>query len=362
VKRLCWLALVTDAYGGGGGIAQYNRDFLSALAEGGTTSSIMVLPRSGPDRIVTALPIRQLSPRTSRLNYALAALFAGIVRRVHVVFCGHLHLAPLAAVIARITGAKLVVQLHGIEAWECPTLPQRTAVEAADVVLCVSRYTRARVLVWASMPPERVLVLPDTVADIFAPGDGSVMRKELALDEKQVLLTVGRMDSRERYKGHDRVIAALPVLIAMGHNPFYLIVGEGDDQSRLERLARDAGIVERVWFMGALPQERLALLYRTADLFIMPSTGEGFGIAFLEAMASGTPALGLDCGGAVDPLGDGELGTLATADALTDAIYRLLAADKAGTETLSSAVRARFGRSAFAAQLRLTLERIAAAA
>jgi phosphatidylinositol alpha-1,6-mannosyltransferase len=353
---------VTDAYGGRGGIAQYNRDFLSALAENGTASSIVVLPRRAPDQIAPALPLKQLSPRAGRFTYALAALFAALVRRVDVVFCGHLHLAPLAAVVARSTGARLVVQLHGIEAWERPTLPQRAAVEVADLVLCVSRYTRGRVLSWASMPPERVLVLSDTVGDIFVPGDGSPMRKELGVAEKQVLLTVGRMDVAERYKGHDRVITALPVLIAKGHDPVYLIVGEGDDQPRLEHLARDADIAECVRFMGAPPQDRLAALYRAADLFLMPSAGEGFGIAYLEALASGTPALGLDAGGAVDPLGDGELGTLATADTLTDAIDRLLVADRAPAETLSSAVRARFGRAAFAAQLRVTLERIGTAA
>jgi phosphatidylinositol alpha-1,6-mannosyltransferase len=353
---------VTDAYGGRGGIAQYNRDFLSVLAEGGTASSIVVLPRWAPDQIASTLRLKQLSPKAGRFNYAFAALFTGLARHLDVVFCGHLHMAPLAAIITRATGAKLIVQLHGIEAWQRPTLLQRATVEAADFVLCVSRYTRARVLAWASMPPEKVLVLPDTVADIFAPGDRSLMRNELGLDGKEVVLTVGRMDFRERYKGHDRVIAALPILIAKGHDPVYLIVGEGDDQSRLERLARDAGITERVRFMGALPQERLAALYRAADLFLMPSSGEGFGIAFLEAMASGTPALGLEVGGAVDPLGDGELGTLATADALTDAVARLLAARKAPAETLSAAVRARFGRAAFAAQLRVTLERIAATA
>jgi phosphatidylinositol alpha-1,6-mannosyltransferase len=212
------------------------------------------------------------------------------------------------------------------------------------------------------MSPERLLVVPDTVADIFVPGDGSVIRKKLGLDGKQVLLTVGRMYLNERYKGHDRVIAALPVLIEKGHDPVYLIVGEGDDQSRLERLAGDAGVAERVRFMGALPQERVAALYRAADLFLMPSTSEGFGIAFLEAMASGTPALGLDAGGTTDPLGDGELGTVATAGTLTAAIDRLLAAHKAPAETLSSAVRARFGRATFAAQLHVALERIGAAA
>ena len=59
------------------------------------------------------------------------------------------------------------------------------------------------------------------------------------------------MDSRERYKGHDRVIAAIPDLVAKGHDICYVVVGEGDDRARLEALARNAGVSDRVRFLGA---------------------------------------------------------------------------------------------------------------
>jgi phosphatidyl-myo-inositol dimannoside synthase len=267
-------------------------------------------------------------------------------------------LAPLAAVIARIKRAKVVVQVHGIEAWQHPSVLQRAAVESAELVLCVSRHSRARVVAWASIARERVLVLPNTVADVFVPGDAAATRAALGLDGKQVLLTVGRMDSRERYKGHDRVIAALPALAARGHDLVYLVVGNGDDRPRLERLALEAGFAERVRFLGTVAQERLAEVYRAADLFLMPSTGEGFGIAFLEAMASGTPALGLNIGGSSDALADGELGTLVSEGALVDAIDRVLSTRKAPRDALSQAVRARFGRDAFAARLRASLDQL----
>ena len=230
-------------------------------------------------------------------------------------------MAPLAALIARLKGAKLIVQTHGIEAWPRPSRSQRAALEAADLVLCVSRHTRAAVLSWAAIAPERVLVVPNTVREVFTPGDGSTQRAALGLEGKRVLLTVGRMDSRERYKGHDRVIAAIPDLVAKGHDICYLIVGEGDDRARLEALARDAGVSERVRFLGAVGLQSLVEIYRMADLFVMPSTGEGFGVTFLEAMASGTPALGLGVAGARDALADGELGT-ATSEAELLGHYR----------------------------------------
>ena len=206
------------------------------------------------------------------------------------------------------------MQTHGIEAWPRPSRAQRAALEAADLVLCVSRHTRSAVLSWAAIAPERVLVVPDTVREAFTPGDGSTQRAALALEGKRVLLTVGRMDPRERYKGHDRVIAAISNLVAKGHDICYVVVGEGADRIRLEALARDAGVSERVRFLGRVGLQTLVEIYRMADLFVMPSTGEGFGVAFLEAMASGTPALGLDVAGARDALADGQLGTAVAED------------------------------------------------
>src|SRR5215467_1273629 len=227
------LAFVTDAFGGRGGIAQYNRDLLGALADTGTVS-VRVLPRLAPDPAAIPAAISQEAARLHRIRYGISALRAALSERPDIVFCGHLHMAPLCLLIARLMRAKLIVQMHGIEAWRSPSRVQRAAVEAADLVLCVSRFTRASVLGWAAIASERVMVLPNTVRAAFTPGDGSTFQAARGLQDKRVLLTVGRMDTRERYKGHDLVINAIPQLIAAGHDVVYLVVGKGDDQKRLE--------------------------------------------------------------------------------------------------------------------------------
>ncbi|HEY1980063.1 MAG TPA: glycosyltransferase family 4 protein [Xanthobacteraceae bacterium] len=349
------LALVTDAFGGNGGIAQYNCDFLAALVQSVHGASIDVLPRYGPQQTDPPPGITQLPPRGSRIGYGIAAIWFLRLRRIPVIFCGHLHLAALAGLVARLTKAKLIVQMHGIEAWPSPSRMRRSAVESADLVLCVSRYTRAAVLGWAAIAPERVIVVPNTVDEQYTPGDGSVLRRQLGLEDKRVLLTVGRMDSRERYKGHDRVIAAMPQLLAQGHDIVYVIAGEGEDRARLENLAAGQGVAERVRFLGQVEPRQLVEAYRMADLFVMPSTGEGFGIAFLEAMACGTPALGLNVAGAVDALADGELGTVTSERDLPAAIARLLGRTKSDAGTLAAAVRRRFGRDVFDARIRSIL-------
>src|SRR5262249_43427972 len=114
------LGLVTDAFGGHGGIAQYNCDLLSALAACETVHDVIVLPRA-TERSPGTLPpgVRQLPPVQGRLAYSLAAL--QVIRRypaIDVVFCGHLFMAPLAAFISKLVGAQLWVQVHGVDAWE----------------------------------------------------------------------------------------------------------------------------------------------------------------------------------------------------------------------------------------------------
>lgn len=215
------------------------------------------------------------------------------------------------------------------------------------MVLCVSRHTRACVIEQFAIPPERVRVVPNTVREIFQPGDGELQRKTWGLVGKRILLTVGRIDSCHQYKGHDRVIAALPYLVAQGHDVVYVVIGEGDDIGRLRKIAADTGVQERVRFIGAIASESLVDAYRAADLFVMPSTGEGFGIVYLEAMASGTPALGLAAGGAVDALGNGELGIIARENDLAATIDRELSRSKKPGGDLARATRARFGRESF---------------
>jgi phosphatidylinositol alpha-1,6-mannosyltransferase len=358
------LALVTDAFGGRGGIAQYNRDFLGALSDLGAIREIVVIPRQAPEPAQPPEAVTQLSPPRGKLTYAFRTLFQTIRRRPAVVFCGHLNLAVLARIAARMCGARLIVQTHGIEAWKRPSRPRRAVVEAADLVLCVSRYTRARVLDWAATAPERVAVLPNTVADIFEPGGAGPLRLELGLEKRRVLLTVGRLDARERYKGHDDVIKAIPQLVSQGHDIAYIIVGEGDDRGRLEALTKAQGVAERMRFLGTVPLQTLIAAYRTADLFVMPSCGEGFGIAFLEALACGTPALGLAIGGASDALADGDLGRMAAdVDNLADVIADLLSTPLAPTQgILSSSVRARFGLAVFRERVNLVLGRLAVSA
>lgn len=357
------LALVTEAFGGGGGIAQYNRDVLTAWAP---VAKIVVLPRNGDAGEGGPPGLEQFAPSPGRVIYALRALAMALADRPEIVFCGHLYMAPLAWLAARLAKARLVVQVHGIDAWPRPGRWQRRSVDRADLVLSVSRYTRARLLAWSRVAPERVLVQPNTVEERFLPGDRTTARARFGFEGELVIASVGRLDPRERYKGHDRVIAAMPELRRRHPTLLYAIAGDGDDRPRLEALAQEAGVAGCVRFLGRVPASELPDLYRAADLFALPSTGEGFGIVFLEAMACGTPALGLAEAGACDALAEGRLGMAVSGDCLAaalaeacDALAATPRSDGAGLsrgEFLSDAVRRMFGQDLFRRRARAILE------
>lgn len=343
------LVLATDAFGGYGGIAQYNQDFIHALCRIEKVQSVEVIVRLGsatsevvPEKAVQHAPVR------SRIGYARRAFQCAMRSRPDIVVSAHLYHGPLALGIARLCRASLISQLHGTEVWGGLSPRHRRPLESSDAVLCVSRDTRARLLQQANLNPQRVLVVPNTVGLEFMPADRSKARRRLGLSNEHVILTVARLDGRQGYKGHDRVLKTLPDLKQKFSEPVvYLIAGDGEDRGRLEALSQSLAVSSMVRFLGKVSHDELPDLYRAADIFALPSTGEGFGIVFLEAMSCGTPAIGLSVGGAPDALGDGELGHCVTELEFPSRLLLALQAERPDPSQLHAAVQARFGKAVF---------------
>ncbi len=310
------LALMTDAFGGDGGIARFSRDLLGAIAAMPEVERVDVLCRHAPRRD-EPLPekVTQVAVAGGRLGYALRALARGATGRYDVVLCGHLHLAPVASVVARMRGIPLWVQLYGIEAWQRPGPLRAWAIRDAALITAISRYTRARFLEWANVALDRARILPCTVDGGYAPGPKpTALAERIGVRGRRVMLTVSRIDRGDCYKGHDKVLRALKALAGSRPDLDYVIAGDGDDRGRLEELARELGVAHRVHFVGQVSDSELIDYYRLADVFIMPSAKEGFGIVFLEAQACGLPVIGGAGDGTRDPLADGQLGALVDPD------------------------------------------------
>lgn len=349
-------ALMTDVGEGCGGIARFNRDFLHALSLTNSLRSGSVLPVARPPQSSAAR-----NDFLGKWSYALRAVITFFQKGpFDFIFCGHLHLALLAALLARAGRIPFWLQLYGIEAWERPSQSLRWASEQALLVTAVSRYTRRRFLKWGAVAPSKVRVLPGTVDRKFQPGPKpDYLLKRYGLTGKKVLLTLSRLSSRERYKGHEQIIRLMPELLKTDPQLVYLIAGEGDDRGRLETLARESGLNGAVYFTGEVLESELADLYRTADLFVMPSQGEGFGIAFLEAAACGIPVVGGCKDGSVDALREGQIGEMTDPEdieGLKTAIFRGLKSKRSGWPKVDP-----FSSKNFSHQVESLLKEISAA-
>jgi phosphatidyl-myo-inositol dimannoside synthase len=345
------LALLTDGFGASGGIARYNCDLMTALSQSAAISQVVALPRFGDGSIAPPARIMQMKPEPPRVRWSAKAIDLVLRQRFDVILCGHLYAAPLAAALSAMTGARLWLQVHGVEAWTPLGSIVRHSVERASLITSVSRFTRRRLLGWCALAPERVRVLPNTVGHAFEPRQPRTdLIHRHGLAGKKVILTVSRLASGERYKGHDRIIHAMPTVLRTHPSAIYLIVGLGDDRPRLKALAREIGLADRVIFAGQVAGDELPDYFALADVYAMPSTGEGFGIVFLEAAACGLPVIGGNRDGSLDALADGTVGRAvdpegseALADALIGALGGRIVPDRAAV--------ARFAFSNFSAHV-----------
>ncbi len=125
-------------------------------------------------------------------------------------------------------------------------------------------------------------------------------------------LSVGRL---AREKNQTFLLTAFALIRKRLPAARLVLVGEGDDRPRLEKLTRDLDLRESVRFVGAVPHERIGEYYLAADLFLFPSTSETQGLVVLEAMAAGLPVVAVTSDAAADLLGDGQAGIMTREDA-----------------------------------------------
>ena len=247
----------------------------------------------------------------------------------HIIVAGHPNLAPIAVWLQKISPrARAVVMAHGVEVWQPLPLIRRAAIRTAHLVTGPSTDTIQKLIDRQCVASSRTRLLPwplnpdflrlTTRADLHLPA---------GFPQGEIVLTIGRAAASEQYKGTDGLIRAVAQLQSAIPNLHLVSVGGGDDLARLKKVASESGASQRVHFLQRLSREELAACYARADVFAMPSAGEGFGIVFLEAMAFAKPLIAAACGGALDLVHDGINGLLVPPrdlGALTAALRRLL--------------------------------------
>ena len=220
-----------------------------------------------------------------------------------VVLAAHPNLAlPVALMKWRSPRIKTIVMAHGVEVWKPLLGLRRRTLLSADLVLAPSSDTAKKLAEIQGVPAAKIrklawplnpdfLRMADDPAKLVSPKD---------FPDGRVVLTVGRWAASERYKGVDDLIRAIAQLLPKFPGLYLSAVGDGDDNSRLQKIADDSGVSSSVRFFANLSREQIAACYARSEIFALPSTGEGFGLVYLEAMAFAKPLIAAACGGSTD--------------------------------------------------------------
>lgn len=220
---------------------------------------------------------------------------------------------------------KLILLAHGIEAWEPFKGFRKKMLLKCDKIFAVSKYTKDVIMNLNGFPEKNIHILNNCL-DPFLQKPKQKERETYLLEryhlnkEDIILMTLTRLAAKERYKGYDIVIESLQKLRLSYPRIKYLIVGRYDDEEkeRLDKMIERAQLQQHVIFTGFVPDEELADHYNLADIYIMPSEKEGFGIVFIEAMFYHKPVIAGNKDGSVDALLNGSLGLLVNPESLDE--------------------------------------------
>lgn len=308
------LVLVTpDLFERGGGIARIARATALAChqhcAEHGAELSVLSLNDGGD-----VFDERYLPPGSRFVGFGgsrsrlVQELVARAWRRGHAgtIFC-HVNFAVVGSLFPG-RSKRYSVVAHGVDVWERLSLTRRIALRRAAEVWPVSDYTARVVCRLHGVHPHRTRVIQNCL-DPFWPVSSLAHGPE-----SRFALAVSRLSASDRYKGLEvtiRAFARLPPSLG----PVELwVAGDGSDRSRLEALASATGAGDRVKFLGQVSDDRLRELYAACAFFVLPSSKEGFGLVYLEAMAAGRAVLAADATAVPEVVTDGVTGRLLGAD------------------------------------------------
>ena len=347
---------------GSGGIQAFSRIYLQAIREAYPHLPLRVFvkndePKADDPLRLMGIRIHSVSRLPSFLRtpaFAAYGILFAIRDRPCCSVTTHLNFLPVLYLVRLLLGIPCSSILHGIEAWNVKSRSRIRALRTANHLTAVSEFTRQHVISHFGVDPERINVVPNTFDTTrFTPGDkpAYLMERYGFKPGQPVLMTVSRLSLSERYKGHRQVLMALPAIRLQFPEVRYLIVGAGDDVQGIRDAVTAQSLDDCVVMAGHIPGCELPDHYRLCDLFVMPSSKEGFGIVFLEAMASGKPVIAGCIDGSVDAVAGGRLSPLVDPNdrlQITEAILKILRHEPQDAlwfnpHALSAAVRSEFG-------------------
>jgi glycosyltransferase involved in cell wall biosynthesis len=231
--------------------------------------------------------------------------------------CGH-----AAAFLSRRMGIPFVVTVHGLDVFNrcfqdgiAARWRRKSSLRvyaSASKVVCISERVRQLLLEGAGAAIHSEVVYNGTNTDLFTPG--------ASLDDPLTILIVGNLLAG---KGHELVLRACARLQDSHPGLQCQIIGEGADRGRFTALAAELGLADRVHFLGRRSRFEVAEAMRNSTIFVLPSRYEGLGCVYLEAMASGKPAIACHGQGIEEIIHHGDNGWLIPIDGLEELVQGL---------------------------------------
>jgi phosphatidylinositol alpha-1,6-mannosyltransferase len=238
------------------------------------------------------------------------------------IFVWHIGLLKLLPFF-RLTKARVVAMLLGVEAWRTPDRLTQNQLDKVDLYLTISDHTWQDFVGinprYKTKPHQTILLgLGEPIAGPMDRG---------SRPQRPVAVMISRLTRGEDYKGHREVIAAWPRILGKKPNAELWIIGVGDLRVDLEQLVSDLKLKDSVKFLGQVSEVAKQELLEESRCLLMPSRGEGFGLVYLEAMRLGRPCLvsTMDAGReVVNPPEAGLAANPTNQEELVNAICRLL--------------------------------------
>ena len=240
-----------------------------------------------------------------------------VARGISKVWFGAAAPLGLSARWLRKSGVEHIVALtHGHEVWWSKVWPftwlMNEIAQNVDVATYLGEFTKEAIKPRFRNPEKLVKVAPGIDTEHFRPIDASELRKELGIEKRPTIISVGRLVHR---KGQDRLVEAMPRIIKELPDAVLVFVGEGPHRKVLDSLVAKNNLHNNVRFIGRIQYSDLPRYVALGDVFAMPSRSrlfglevEGLGIVYLEASACGLPVVGGSSGGAPDAVKDGVTG------------------------------------------------------
>lgn len=326
MKRVLFLNLTT--FSKTGGIERFNKCFLKALSlldEQKLTDSYSYSAYDDGVNEKYFPKNKYHGSNANKLTFVIQSIFAA--RKFDIIFLGHINMAIIGVAIKKLYPSKKIILItHGIDVWRTLGGAKARILKTADYILSVSSFTKSKLIELHQVDADKVIVFHNTIDPFFQMPE-SVERIN-SFDKRYgigtddfVIYTLTRLSSTELFKGYDRVIEAISGLVKQYKNIRYIIAGkyDEDEKKRIDSLIEHYNLQNNVMLAGFIDETELVDHYRMADLYIMPSKKEGFGIVFIEALVCGVPVVAGNADGSVDALLNGELGTLVNPDS-TDEI------------------------------------------